>query len=128
MLLDHKGEFQRLFKKYPNLESELNQIGRATLPPANGAFPSKHKNHHGYPKKQRMWTKEEGLRKGAAALRKARTDPGEKGDAVREYCELVLYLLSTPGGTKVTSLVREEVMAGDTKLIEQRMREEIDKD
>lgn len=35
------------------------------------------------------------MRKGAAALKKARMDPSEDGDAVREYCELVLHLLST---------------------------------
>jgi hypothetical protein len=35
-----------------------------------------------------------GLKKGAAALKKARMDPSEDGDAVREYCELVLHLLS----------------------------------
>ncbi|KAH8899629.1 hypothetical protein GQ53DRAFT_318969 [Thozetella sp. PMI_491] len=128
VLLEHLDEFQRLFRKYPNLENELNQIGKATLPPPNGHLPPRHKNQHGFHKKNRPWTKEDGLRKGAAALRKARTDPSEKGDAVREYCELVLHLLSKPGDSKATRLVREAVVAGDTKAIEQLMQDEKDKD
>ncbi len=58
-----------------------------------------------------------GLRRGREALRDARTDPGEDGDGVREYCELVLHLLSTDA----TATVRDDVATQDVKLIEQLM-------
>ena len=106
---------------------ELNRIGKATFPPAQndtgkGGLPFKNKNPRGHPQKQRPWTQEDGLRRGAAVLRKARTDPGDKGDAVREYCELVLYLLSKPSGTNMSRVVRDEIKAGDAKAVEELMQ------
>lgn len=66
-----------------------------------------------------------GLRRGKEALRKARTDPGEDGDAVREYCELVLHLLSKQEATGgITDMMREQVMQQDVQLIERLMEAE----
>jgi hypothetical protein len=71
------------------------------------------------------------LRKGAAALRKARTDPSETGDGVREFCELVLFLLSKQEEQQkekekrgVIGRVREEVAAEEMGVIERLLREE----
>lgn len=103
ILLDHRSDLERLFAKYPNLESDLVQIERATLPPPDaflssaplsGGLPTKYVPPQQQRQQQEPWTRQVGLRKGAAALKRARTDPGEDGDAVREYCELVLHLLS----------------------------------
>ncbi|KAK1832214.1 protein HIT1 [Podospora conica] len=109
ILLEHRSEFDRLFKKYPRLQSHLLQISAATLDPDAPAGNSTNSNPlyqqaqqalraatagMGGGKKQDVWTREVGLRTGANALREARTDPGDKGDGVREFCDLVLYLLS----------------------------------
>ena len=59
-----------------------------------------------------------GLRRAQQALRHARTDPGEDGDGVREYCELVVHLLSGAGRTDATELVRHEVVQEEVKAIE----------
>jgi zinc finger HIT domain-containing protein 3 len=131
ILLEHRSEFRRLFKKHPMLVDELTRIDRATLPPQNGdvikgGLPFKLRDPSNFGKKPRVWTREVGLRTGAAVLRKARTDPGDRGDAVREYCDLVLYLLSRPGGTKITNVVRGEVVAGDLKTVETLLQEEQD--
>ncbi|KAK3344071.1 hypothetical protein B0T25DRAFT_316716 [Lasiosphaeria hispida] len=156
ILLEHRSEFDRLFNKYPRLESELFQIQETTLPPSDSAsissgatlplklpqqYPGGGGGGSGGGKRQPMWTREVGLRKGAAALRKARTDPGDRGDGVREYCELVLYLLaqnktaaatqgSRPGRgpplevPDATSLVRQEIMAEEARTVERLLREE----
>jgi hypothetical protein len=100
ILLDHRADLERLFAKYPNLESDLIQIERTTLPPpdtfqtAPGGLPTKYQPPQ-QQRQQETWTRQVGLRKGVAALKKARMDPSEDGDAVREYCDLVLHLLST---------------------------------
>lgn len=99
-----------------------------TLPPKDeqqqpqqrGGLPWTLAQAPGYESKRPKWTHDTGLRRGKQALRKARTDPGEDGDAVREYCELVLHLLSRekedPG--HVTDLIRQQVTKEDVKLIE----------
>ncbi len=65
-----------------------------------------------------------GLRRGQKALRVARTDPGEDGDGVRDYCELVLHLLSRSENADATAVVRKEVTEHELKLIEQLMETE----
>ncbi|KAK0740948.1 hypothetical protein B0T18DRAFT_491471 [Schizothecium vesticola] len=118
ILLEHRSEFDRLFKKYPLLPSQLLEISAATLDPDAPAANSTNSNPlyqqaqqalraatagmggggGGGSKKQDVWTREVGLRTGASALREARTDPGDRGDGVREFCDLVLYLLSIRDG------------------------------
>ncbi|KAK3387137.1 hypothetical protein B0H63DRAFT_150499 [Podospora didyma] len=146
VLLEHRSEFTRLLQKYPVLEQELARIEQTTLPPGNGgsgdgsglaykmqqqaqlaaqgASGGGHNNKR--QKSEPMWSRDVGLRKGADALRKARTDPGDRGDAVREFCDLVLYLLSTkPGGANdATRLVRQEVAAEEAKIVERLLQEE----
>ncbi|KAK2607483.1 hypothetical protein N8I77_006151 [Diaporthe amygdali] len=123
-ILDDSPELAQLFKRYPSLPAKLTNIHVATLPPqeeqpGRGGLPWNLQQAPGYQSKKPKWTHDLGLRRGKEALRKARTDPGEDGDAVREYCELVLHLLSRQeavGG--VTDLVREQVMKQDVQLIE----------
>lgn len=120
----------QLFKRYPSLPTKLTNIHVATLPPeeeqpGGGGLPWNLQQAPGYQHKQPKWTHDLGLRRGKEALRKARTDPGEDGDAVREYCELVLHLLSKQESTGgVTDLVREQVMKQDVQLIEKLMEAE----
>jgi hypothetical protein len=131
ILLEHRETFQRLFAKYPSLPSALTRIQEATLPPADssnsssiaglGAFAANMSRN-----RTQTWTKDVGLRKGAEALRKARTDPSDTGDGVREFCDLVRFLLSKRGekGRELVRRVREEVTAEETKVIERLLKEE----
>lgn len=135
ILLDHSADIQRLFKKHPDLKTALVDIQRATDPPAESqmarqsALPFGRSTFvangaRGNDRQQPPWSRDEGLRNGAAALRAARTDPGDKGDGVREYCELVLYLLSKPAGSQLATAVRQEVLDEETKTISQLMEQE----
>jgi hypothetical protein len=131
ILVEHNADIKKLFKKWPNLKADLIQILGATLPPQDtggdvirSGLPFKLQNPGALSgKKQPTWTRDEGLRRATEALREARTNPGDKGDGVREYCELVWYLLSRPGGTKLASsareAAREEEEARIKKLIEE---------
>lgn len=100
------------------------RIQQITLPPSSDSLPIPGLNNN--KNKQIPWTRDVGLRKGAAALRKARTDPSETGDGVREFCELVLFLLSKQkeGRAEVVDKVREEVVAEEMGVIERLLREE----
>lgn len=136
-MLDNSPELERLFQKYPSLPARLGSIHNATLPPKDeqqsqqpngrgGGLPWTLAQTPGYQSKKPRWTHDTGLKRGKEALRKARTDPGEDGDAVREYCELVLYLLSNKHNTDVhvTDVVREQVSKEDVQLIEQLIQAE----
>ncbi|KAK4122727.1 hypothetical protein N657DRAFT_691210 [Parathielavia appendiculata] len=128
ILLDHRNAFQRLFARYPSLAAELTRIQATTLPPAEtpgsafnipglGPFTANTGRN-----RQEPWTKDVGLRRGAEALRKARMDPSDTGDGVREFCELVRFLLSKK--REGVERVREEVVAAETRVIERLLREE----
>lgn len=123
-VLDDSPELAQLFKRYPGLPAKLESIHSATLPPreeepGRGGLPWNLQQAPGYQSKKPRWTHDTGLRNGKEALRKARTNPGEDGDAVREYCELVLHLLSKEEATaNVTDIVRQQVTQEDVKLIE----------
>ncbi|KAL2019109.1 hypothetical protein VTK56DRAFT_10060 [Thermocarpiscus australiensis] len=156
ILLDHRSAFQRLFERYPSLPAELARIQQTTQPPPdNNPNPAPPKLPFAIPglgtatnnnRRAVPWTKDVGLRKGAEALRRARTDPGETGDGVREFCDLVLFLLSKQaeagkgwggGGGRgggggdgaampppAVARVREEVVAEETRVIARLLREE----
>jgi hypothetical protein len=72
--------------------------------------------------KNQPWTREVGLRRGAEALRKARTNPTDTGDGVREFCEVVRHLLNQK--REGVEKVRQEVAAEETRVIERLLREE----
>ena len=107
----------------------------ATLPPSDNNTPGG--GGGGLPWKVRVpgqahkepWSRDVGLRTGAAALRKARTDPGDAGDAVREYSELVLHLLSRSGAADdAAGVVRREVAAEEARTVERLLAEETSRD
>ena len=128
-VLEDSPELRLLFKKYPSLPGRLEQIHAATLPPRNnntapkGGLPRNLQQTAAFRKPQN-WTHDTGLKRGKEALRKARTDPGEDGEGVREYCELVLHLLSKAEKANVTDMVRQEVTAEDVQLIQQLIQAE----
>ncbi|KAK4162208.1 protein HIT1, partial [Cladorrhinum sp. PSN259] len=125
VLVEHAHVFERLFKKYPTLPSALERIQASTLPPSLSQQFSTSSIPGRRPQQQQPWTKDVGLRKGADALRKARTDPGDTGDGVREFCDLVLCLLSTRDKReKAMDMVREEVVSEERAVIERLLKEE----
>ncbi|KAK3397287.1 hypothetical protein B0T20DRAFT_253906 [Sordaria brevicollis] len=158
-LLPHTHHITRLLTKYPHLESRIEHILSQTLPPANNpqglainpdtgfattasGLPIKVPGYasssgKSYMKKDNQpWSKEVGLRRGAAALKRARMDPTETGDGVRELCETVLWLLkaqergelpSAPGqpANDVTQFVREEVVREEQEVVKRLLEEEI---
>ncbi|KAK4233240.1 hypothetical protein C8A03DRAFT_19646 [Achaetomium macrosporum] len=135
ILLEHREAFQRLFAKYPSLPSALTRIQEVTLPPSdNNASTSSFSSIPGLGtvaanasrNRTQPWTKDVGLRKGAEALRRARTDPSDTGDGVREFCDLVRFLLSKreEKGRELVRRVREEVTAEETRVIERLLKEE----
>lgn len=121
-LLEHRGTFQRIFEIYPNLAAELTRIQAATLPPSDGPNSMFSMGANTGRNKNQPWTKEVGLRRGVQALRKARTNPTDTGDGVREFCEVLRWLLSQKG--EGVEKVREEVAAEETRAIERLLREE----
>ncbi|KAK3297615.1 uncharacterized protein B0H64DRAFT_128126 [Chaetomium fimeti] len=141
ILLEHRDAFKHLLTRYPSLATELVRIQETTLPPADNpnspygvgaatANTGRHRQHaggreqfnSGRNRQQQPWTKDVGLRKGAEALRKARTDPTDTGDGVREFCDLVKFLLNKK--REGIDRVREEVAAEEAKCIERLLREE----
>lgn len=145
-VLDDSAELRRLFAKYPRLTRRLRQICEATQPPSQpSAAPAREEARkrfpwdvaaaqggNGSPRPDQPWTTEIGLRQGRKALCRARVDPSEDGDGVREYCELVLYLLSgqtgstgaagnassaTVGQDTAVAMVKQEVLQGDLSYI-----------
>ncbi|KAK4228339.1 protein HIT1 [Podospora fimiseda] len=126
VLVEHKHVFDRLFKRYPNLAAALDKVQASTLPPSLSEQFAPRKN--GRPNNV-PWTKDVGLRKGAEALKKARTDPTDTGDGVREFCDVVLYLLSTNSKReKAMDMVREEVEREERDVIARLLKEEIEGD
>jgi hypothetical protein len=89
-MLDDCPELQYLLKKYPRLHQQLKDIYASTQPPASeptaripGLSMMRSNN----------WNRDVGIRKGLEALRKARKAPGEDGEALREYTELIVHLV-----------------------------------
>ncbi|CAK7274949.1 hypothetical protein SEPCBS57363_006426 [Sporothrix epigloea] len=165
-VLDDAPELRRLFTRYPTLAARLRSIYEATMPPKSASSGSSGPNNNGGPDSRspwrlpqqntrgggvrggwggsstmapfnKPWTKEMGLKQGQKALRRARVDPGEDGDAVRAYCETVTYLLArgiedshvnptmaTTSGTSsndLSSLVRKEMAVEANEVIKRLM-------
>lgn len=130
-VLDDSPELARLFNTYPFLPARLNRIHAETLQPKDqqlgrGGLPWNLSQTPGDQSKIPKWSHDTGLKRGKRALRNARCDPSEVGDAVREYCELVLFLLAREKNAEgdVRDIVRKQVTQMDVKLIEKLIEEE----
>jgi zinc finger HIT domain-containing protein 3 len=94
-ILDNSEQLQYLFKKYPKLPQQLEEIHAATLPPHERPGIA---SYEGRPLgKEGRWNAELGRQKGLAALRRARSAPGQEGEALSEYTELIVHLLYVGG-------------------------------
>ena len=130
ILDDYDDRFQYMYLKYPGLAEELARIVRLTSPPDPATSPANDRN--GPPSLRRAkydqgWSKEKGLIEAVKALREARTNPGEIGDGVRQFCELIGYLMSTglaKGKGDVAAVARQELRAEETNAINRLLHEE----
>lgn len=123
--LETSDKLQLLFKKYPDLPDQLLEIHAATLPPAPGpekAIPAS--LLQGMAKKDN-WNHDMGIKNGKDALRKARRAGGEAGKAIREYSELVLYVMNEAGNQEdAEAILRQQMAQEDNKLIESLIAQE----
>lgn len=123
--LDTSDRLQHLFRKYPSLSRQLDDIFAATQPPPEASdkrIPAS--LMQGVVKKD-SWNHDIGIKNGKEALRKARKAEGEAGEAVREYSELVLHLINSQGEKGVAATyLQEQAAQEDSKLIEKLLAQE----
>lgn len=118
--LDTSKELQELFTRYPRLQSQLEAINTATLPPVDGQnFGHGRKGGKGEP-----WNSDRGLQKGVVALSKARNTSGEDGKSIREFSRLVLQILSGEEGAQAAEVIQKEIAEENTRIIEQLLNHE----
>ncbi|KOS22587.1 hypothetical protein ESCO_001911 [Escovopsis weberi] len=124
--LDTSEALQMLFRKYPGLPAQLMEIHAATLPPKEApdkVIPAS--LMQGVARKRDGWNHDVGIRNGKAALRRAKKDTGEAGEAIREYIELILHVMGEAGHKgDAPSFIQQQAAREDTKLIQQLMAEE----
>ncbi|UNI20208.1 hypothetical protein JDV02_006318 [Purpureocillium takamizusanense] len=126
--LDNSDKLTWLFRKYPDLPQQLLDIHAETQPPPEDPskqIPASLMQGVANPRRNN-WTRDQGIKKGKAALRKARQLPGKAGEAVREYCTLIKMLLNEDeaddGGA--TATLQRQFAQQDAELIRQLMEEE----
>ncbi|KND94482.1 hypothetical protein TOPH_00897 [Tolypocladium ophioglossoides CBS 100239] len=123
--LDNSERLTWLFRKYPNLPQQLLDIHAATQPPPED--PSKQipaSLMQGILRRSN-WSRDKGISRGKAALRRARQFPGEAGEGVREYCTLIKLLLNEEDSDDDTRAVLQQKFAQqDADIIWQLMEEE----
>jgi zinc finger HIT domain-containing protein 3 len=120
--LDSSKELQELFIKYPRLQSQLEEINTATLPPIEGYGFGQGASKRGG--KVEVWNSDRGLQKGVEALSKARNASGEDGSGVREFSRLVLKILSGEEGARAAEVIQREIAEENAKIIEQLLNNE----
>ncbi|KAJ6784171.1 hypothetical protein PWT90_09262 [Aphanocladium album] len=119
-------KLQMLFTKYPSLPQQLMDIHAAMQPPSeteqNNGIPASLLK--GLPTKKGTWNHDIGIKNGKEALRKARKTDGAPGEAVKEYCELIQYLMNGQAGADASALLQKQAATQDSELIERLMTEE----
>ena len=120
--MDSSKELQELFKKYPRLQSQLEDINTATLPPIEGYGFGQGTSRKGG--KVEPWNSDRGLQKGVEALSKARNTGGENGRGIREFSRLVLQILSGEEGAQAAEVIQKEIAEENARIIEQLLNNE----
>lgn len=107
-----------LFKLFPNLPKQLEEIHNATLRPVEDAGKPQYGNN-GYKRKNTQpWNQDVGNNKGVEALKKARKAYGKDGEGVRQYGTLILQLLAKDE-TNAEELIRRELEEENAKSVKQ---------
>ncbi|QSZ33318.1 hypothetical protein DSL72_002906 [Monilinia vaccinii-corymbosi] len=109
--LDNSNELKEVFNKYPNLRSLLEKIYSATLRPTGA-------NSH-------KWNQDKGWEDGRACLKMARTVCGRDGEAIREYCNLVLRLVGDEEQEEsLAKILQREALDESTRVIRELLESE----
>jgi hypothetical protein len=122
--LDNSEELQLLFKKYPRLSSQLNEIHTVTLPPMQAQdiqYPIGRRKSFNKGKDQ-AWNQDRGLQNGIGALRRAREVSGKDGEGVREFSKLILHIIS---GDDKDDTIRKELAEENARIIAALMKGDI---
>lgn len=116
-------KLQQLFAKYPDLQNQLLEIHAATQRPDEDSERQRIPASLLKSLPQRdNWNHDIGIKNGKEALRKARRANGDRGEGVREYCELIHHLMN--GGGSANDVLHQRAFEQDTQLIERLMAEE----
>jgi len=114
--LEDSKELRALFKLYPKLSSQLDEINNATLRPCANTFekPKYGKGRAG--NGIESWNQDRGIENGVKALNNARNS--STGEAVREYSNLILQILSEDEGLHSAQLIQQELAEENARIIE----------
>ncbi|PHH66637.1 hypothetical protein CDD81_6474 [Ophiocordyceps australis] len=123
-VLDDSEKLSWLFRKYPNLPQQLLDIHAASQPPPQDPSRQIPDSLNNGRSTRPQWSRDKGIQRGKAALRKARNRPGQEGEAIREYCTLISMLLNDDKEEESRLLLQQQVKQDDAQLIRQLMEEE----
>ncbi|KAG4026085.1 hypothetical protein MFRU_045g00300 [Monilinia fructicola] len=108
--LDDSDELREVFKKYPNLRSQLEKIYSATLRPTGS-------NSHN-------WNQDKGWENGRACLKTASTVYGKDGEGIREYSNLILRLVGDEDEESMAEVLQREALEESTRVIRELLESE----
>jgi len=109
--LDASEDLQILFRTYPRLSAQLHMIDSATHRPVNqnGGY-----QNNGKGRKEPAWTTDIGMQKGVDAMYRAKS--AEDGEGVREYCKLILQILSGDD-MAAEEMIQKEIAEENVRMI-----------
>lgn len=101
--------------------SQLEEINNATLPPTNEQDGDDGKSGQGQRRfgTHRPWNQDRGYENGVKALNRARTAYGKDGEGVREFCELILQLVSQDNEVDAAEILEKELAAENARIVQQ---------
>jgi hypothetical protein len=119
-----------LFKLYPRLPSQLEEINTATLPPTTEEQIDAQLQNHGRggkgptrrSGKGQEWNQDQGLENGVKALCRAREAYGKDGEGVREFSKLILQVVS---GDESDDIIQREMAEENARIISQLLNGDI---
>lgn len=126
--LGESQELQILFKQYPNLQTQLNEIYASTLRPLNeyedGLDTSSIHNRGHNQRNQKPWNHDQGTQRGVQALTKARHVFGKDGEGVREYSRLVLQFVAGDTFIDIAAQIQKELADENARIVSQLLDED----
>ncbi|KAL1893880.1 hypothetical protein Cpir12675_003899 [Ceratocystis pirilliformis] len=109
--LDNSAKLRALFERYPCLPDVLMKISEAKQPPKptlGTPFVQSEAKRIG----KKPWDQSVGEQHGKDALRRAREQDDEEGEAVRAYSELIVHLMEAQGRGGVSAVHKRKAREG----------------
>ncbi|KKF93456.1 HIT zinc finger [Ceratocystis platani] len=101
--LDNSAKLRALFERYPCLPDVLMKISEAKQPP-KPTLGTPFVQSEAKRIEKKLWDQSVGEQHGKDALRRAREQHGEEGEAVRAYSELIIHLMEAQGRGGVSAV------------------------